>query len=245
MKLLLIYSQGHRYAQRLEGIKQRARGDKFKEHFSHAQLFFNSLAPYEKVHLTSAISFELSHCEDPVVYRSYINVLNNIDFELAKSVAAKIGGDVPSQPGHPNHGRKSKGLSQRDFMPKEPTVLSRRIAILVADGFNEVEMQAVRAALTGFKAICYIIGPRRGHVRPMDSQDVGSAVFADHHFEGQRSTLFDAVYIPSGAEHVKALGKNGRVIHWVREAFGHCKPIAAAGEGVINIDRVDDASDFP
>ncbi|KAG8220044.1 catalase-like domain-containing protein [Butyriboletus roseoflavus] len=220
------------YAQRIEGIKQRARGEKFKEHFNHAQLFFNSLASYEKIHLANAISFELSHCDDSVVYRSYINVLNNIDLELAKSVAAQVGGDIPSHLGGPNHGKKSKGLSQTDFTPKEPTILSRRIAILVADGFNEVEMQAVRAALISAKAVCYIIGPRRGRVHPMANQDVGPGVFADHHFEGQRSTLFDAIYIPSGAEHVKVLAKNGRVVHWAREAFGHCKPIAAVGEAV-------------
>lgn len=120
-------------------------------------------------------------------------------------------------------------------MPKEPTILSRRIAILAADGFNEVEMQAIRAALTSSKAVCYIIGLRRGRVDPMASQ--GAKVSANHHFEGQRSTLFDAIYIPSGAEHVKALAKNGRVIHWVREAFGHCKPIAAVGEGASVCDK--------
>lgn len=222
-----------RYAQFLEGVKQRARGEKFQEHFNHAQLFFNSLAPHEKTHLVNAISFELSHCDDEVVYESYINVLNNIDFELAKSVAGKVGGNVPNQPGRTNRGKTGKGFSQKDFMPKEPTILSRRIAILVADGFNESEMQAVRATLTSSKAVCYIIGPRRGPVHPMTSQSTrfGAEVFADHHFEGQRSTLFDAIYIPSGAEHVKALAKNGRVIHWVRETFGHCKPIAAVGEG--------------
>ena len=167
-----------------------------------------------------------------MVYRPYIDVLNNIDLELAKSVAVKVGGDVPSQPGRPNDGKKSKGLSQRDFMPKEPIILSRRIAILVADGFNEAEMQAVRAALTSSQAIYYIIGQRRGLIRAMASQDIESGVFADHHFEGQWSTLFDAIYIPSGAEHVEALGRSGRVVHWVREAFGHCKAIAAVGEGM-------------
>ncbi|KAF8559350.1 catalase-domain-containing protein [Imleria badia] len=220
------------FAQHLEGIKQRARGDKFQEHFNHAQLFFNSLAAYEKVHLANAISFELSHCDDPVVYNSYIKALNNIDFELAKSVADRVGDAIPSEPGRPNHGKKGKGLSQMDFMPKVPTIVSRRIAILVADGFNEVEMQAIRAALTNSKAICYIVGLRRGRVHPMASQDAGSEVSAQHHFEGQRSTLFDAIYIPSGAEHVKTLANNGRVIHWVREAFGHCKSIAAVGEAV-------------
>lgn len=100
--------------------------------------------------------------------------------------------------------RRAGACRKKDYMPKEPTILSRRIAILIADGFSEVEMQAVRTALTGFKAICYVIGPRRGHIQPMASQAIGSGVFADHHFDGQRSTLFDAVYIQSGAEHVKA-----------------------------------------
>ncbi|KAG1787860.1 catalase-like domain-containing protein [Suillus plorans] len=220
------------YAERLQGIKQRARGSKFQEHFNHAQLFYNSLAAYEKAHLVNAIGFELSHCEDPDVYRSYINVLNNIDFDLAKAVAVQVNGDVPNKPGRDNHGRTSHGLSQLDFLPKEPTIVSRRIAILISDGFNAVEMQAVRAALTSAKAVCYLIGPRRNHIRPMAGQDLGPEVFADHHFDSQRSTLFDAIYIPSGEEHVKTIAKNGRVVHWVREAFGHCKAIAAVGEGV-------------
>ena len=43
--------------------------------------------------------------------------------------------------------------------------------------------------------------------------------------------MFDSLYIPSG-DHVSVLMKQGRVIHWVREAFGHCKAIGATGEGV-------------
>ncbi|KAG2155464.1 catalase-like domain-containing protein [Suillus clintonianus] len=220
------------YAQRLEGVKARARGPKFQEHFKQAQLFFNSLTTYEKAHLVNAIGFELSHCEDPVVYKSYIDVLNNIDFDLAKAVAVQVNGEVPTKPGLANHGKQSKGLSQLEYLPKEPTIVSRRIAILISDGFNAVEMQAVRAALTSARAVCYVIGPRRNYIRPMPGQDFGPGIFADHHFDGQRSTLFDAIYIPSGEEHVKTLAKNGRLVHWVREAFGHCKAIATVGEGV-------------
>ncbi|KAH7915119.1 catalase-like domain-containing protein [Hygrophoropsis aurantiaca] len=220
------------FAQRVEGIKQRARGEKFQEHYNHAQLFFNSLNDHEKTHLRSAISFELSHCDDPIVYKSYIGVLSNIDFEFAKEIAIKVGGDLPDKPGRPNHGQKSKSLSQTYYMPKEPTIVSRRVAILVADGFNAIEMETVRLALHSAKAVCYVIGPRRSRIQPASGQNVGAGVFADHHFEGQRSTLFDAIYIPSGEEHVKALARNGRAIHWIREAFGHCKPIGAVGEGV-------------
>jgi catalase len=143
-----------------------------------------------------------------------------------------VNGKIPTKPGRTNDGKTRKGLSQLDFLPKVPTIATRRIAILISDGFNAVEMQAVRAALTSVKAVCYLIGPRRNHIRPMAGQDFGPGVFADHHFDSQRSTLFDAIYIPSGEEHVRTLARNGRVVHWVREAFGHCKAIAAVGEGV-------------
>jgi catalase len=219
----------------VEGLKQRVRGAKFQEHYNHAQLFYNSLAPHEKVHLVAAISFELSHCDEPEVYKTYTKLLNNIDFDLAKAVAQNIGGVVPEKPARPNHGEKSPSLSQEYFHPKTPTIASRRIAILVADGFNEVEVQAVRTALNNAKATTWIIGPRRGKIDP-ESQLIGTGepITADHHFDGQRSTLFDAIFVPSGSEHVKALMKNGRAVHWVKEAFGHCKAIGAIGDGMEN-----------
>jgi len=78
-------------------------------------------------------------------------------------------------------------------------------------------------------ASTFIIGPRRGKI----SSSTGTAsVMADHHFEGQRSTLFDALFIAPGSRSAETLKKDGRVIHWVREAFGHCKTIGALGEGI-------------
>lgn len=119
---------------KVEGIKQRVRTAKFQEHFNQAQLFYNSLEPIEKKHLISAISFELDHCDDPVVYESYTKVLNNIDFDLAKQVATNVGGVIPEKPARVNHGKKSAPLSQMYYKPEKPTIASRRIAFLIADG---------------------------------------------------------------------------------------------------------------
>ena len=54
----------------------------------------------------------------------------------------------------------------------------------------------------------------------------------DHRLEGMRSTMFDSVFIPGGARSIETLRKNGRALHWVREAFGHLKAIGATGEAV-------------
>ena len=223
----------HRYKEKVAGIKQRVRGPKFQEHFNQAQLFYNSISSYEQAHLRSAIIFELSHCDDPQVYETYTKLLNKIDTVMAAAVAENVNGIIPQGPPCLNRGKESAPLSQRYYAPKKPTIASRRIAILVADGFNIAEVEAVRAMLASEKATTWIIGPRRGKVYAALSgkSDVGACLVADHHFEGQRSTLFDALYIPSGVEHAKRLNESGRVIHWVREAFGHCKGIAAIGEG--------------
>ena len=218
-----------RYPSKIEGIRERIRGEKFQEHYDQPQLFFNSLAPYEKKHLIDGISFELDHCDDPVVYETYTKVLNCIDFELAKKIASNIGSTIPDKPGRDNHGKSSKSLSQLYYAPKSPTIVERRIAILVADGFNLDEVNAVRSGLSSAKARTFIIGPHRGEIRPSGAgRDARKGIKADHHFEGQRSTLFDALYIPSG-HHINELAKNGRAVQYVREAFGHCKSIGASG----------------
>jgi catalase len=220
------------YPEKVSGMKQRLRGTKFSEHFNQATLFVNSLARHERKHLANAIAFELSHCDDPVVYNTYTKLLNNINFNLAKDVATVVGGVVPDAPAKEYHTKASPTLSQTHFDPKKPTITSRRIAILVADGFNFAEMEAVRAALASAKASTFIVGCRRGKIYSSgEAAGVGDGIMADHHLEGQRSTLFDAIFIPSGLDHVTALASNGRAVHWIREAFGHCKAIGAIGEG--------------
>lgn len=217
---------------KVSGFKERTRGTKFAEHWTQAQLFYNTLSEVEKGHLISAISFELSHCDDPTVYKTATLRLNDIDHDLAKRVAINIGGPIPDKPGRTNHGRKTIRLSQFDFLPKTPTIKSRRIAFLIADGFDLGVVEAVRVAVSASGALPFFIGPRRGDIYPKgQTPGKGEGLFVDHHFEGQRSTLFDALFIPGGLEHVRTLASNGRAIHWVLEAFGHLKAIGAVGEG--------------
>ncbi|PBK83955.1 catalase-domain-containing protein [Armillaria gallica] len=217
------------YPQKVSGIKQRVRGAKFQEHFNQAQLFYNTLAPHERAHLISALSFELSHCDDPVVYETYTNVLNNIDYDLSKIVARNVGGITPHSPARENPGKTSPALSQTYYFPKVPTIASRRIAILVADEFDQANVEGMQGAIHELGALPFLIGPRRGRIFPKGGKSEGMMV--DHHFEGQRSTLFDAVLVPSGVEHAKILSENGRTVHWIRESFGHCKAIGAIGDG--------------
>ena len=231
------------YAAKVEGIKQRTRSKKFREHFNQAQLFYNSLAPHEKAHAISAYSFELDHCDDPVVYERMAERLTHIDLSLAQAVAEKVGAPIPQKEGRPNHGKKAKGLSQVDFPAEKPTIATRRVAILIADGFDEGQYTGVKTALKAGGALPFTIAPRRLPIKPhgVSSTDDPRAVKPDHFLEGMRSTMFDSIFVPGGADSVSTLRKTGRSLHWVREAFGHLKAIGATGEGV---DLVRDACEL-
>ena len=217
------------FPQSIVGIKERLNAPKFKEHFNHAQLFYNSLAPHEKMHIQSALAFELDHCDDPIVYKRMSQRLTDIDLALAQSVAKMVGGDFPEQAGRPNHGKKAPALSQVEFQPATPTIASRRIAIIIADGFDLETFVAIRTAFAAQGALTFVIAPRRHIISPANSKQ---GIMPDHHFEGMRSTMFDATFICPGAEAELTLRENGRAVHWVREAFGHLKAIGALGEGV-------------
>jgi len=221
------------YPEKIAGIKTRMRSKKFRDHFSQAQLFFNSMTPIERLHITNALSFELDHCDDPIVYERMCQRLGEIDLGLAQQVAEMVGAPIPKETTRPNHGKKAKGLSQFDFLPEKPTIATRRIAILLADGYDVVSYGAVRAAISAAQAIPFVIAPKRGPIYAAGEDKKSSkGLVPDHHLEGMRSTMFDSLYIPGGAESVATLRKNGRALHWVREAFGHLKAIGATGEGV-------------
>lgn len=162
-----------------------------------------------------------------------------------------VGGGVPHE-GRPNHGRKAPGLSQTDLMPPKPTIKTRRVAVLIADGFELSVLSAVCTALKAEGATTWLIAPRRGPVFPTGADRTAGTggVMADHHLEGQRSTAFDAIFVCPGAASILTLREvrqiffphlfppsliatqNGRAVHWVREAFGHLKPIGALDDAV-------------
>ena len=219
------------WPEKVAGMKQRLKSKKFRDHFSQAQLFWNSQTPPKKAHIIAALGFELDHCDDAVVYNCMVDRLCDIDLELVKAVAEKVDASTPSKQGKPNNGQKSAKLSITAIKVVEPTIASRRVAILVADGYDPVAFKGVIAALSAAKAFPFVVGPKRHTVFADGESKSGKGIQPDHHFEGMRSTMFDPVFIPGGS-HIETLKKQGRIVHWVREAFGHLKAIGATGEGV-------------
>ena len=108
------------------------------------------------------------------------------------------------------------------------TIRTRKVAFLAADGFDAAALAAMKKALTGAGAQVKIVAPRLGFLKGSD----GAEVKIDFSFLTCASVLFDAVYIPGGEKSASAIKAEADAIHFVNEAFKHCKAIAATGAGV-------------
>ncbi|KAJ5594701.1 uncharacterized protein N7459_000909 [Penicillium hispanicum] len=219
------------YPEKVSGMKKRALSEKFRDHHSQAQMFYNSLSEHEKAHVKKAFTFELDHCDDPVVYERLAGTrLAEIDWNLAKQVAELVGAPIPDKQLMPNPGRHAKGLSQTEFAPKSATIESRRVAILIGDGYDQVAFTGMKMALKAAGALPFVIGMKRSPIYAHgQSPETSDGVVADHMYDGQRSTMFDATFIPGGP-HITTLLKNGQLRFWIVESFGHLKTIGATGE---------------
>jgi catalase len=233
------------YQERIDTKKIRDRSDSFFDHFSQASLFYNSQSQAEKNHLIDALRFELGKVEIEEIRKRMVGILTQIDKGLAGKVAEGLGLELPKGPELPvNHGvpadadrkkyaskiikpalKTSAALSMANT-PKN-SVKSRLVAVLATDGVNGDQLAITKKALVKAGAQTKIIATHNGHIK--DSK--GLAIKVDFTFLTSASVLFDAVYIPGGMASVNALKAEADAVHFVTEAFKHCKAIAAEAEG--------------
>ncbi len=233
------------HQERIDAHKIRERSPSFFDHFSQATLFFNSQSKPEQNHIVDALTFELGKLERPYIRARMVGMLAKVDAQLAAKVADGLGITV-EEPEYPlNHSVPADGdQAQYEPIPRKQTlsksaalsmantvknsIETRQIAILAANGVDESSLQAVQDALEAAGAITKIIAPKLGNIVGAE----GQAIKVDQSFLTAASVLFDAVYIPSGTKSAQALSADADAVHFVNEAYKHCKAIAATGEGV-------------
>ncbi len=214
------------YQERMQGHKVRERSESFQDHFSQATLFLNSLSKVEKEHLVKAAHFEIGKVMNKEVQERLVGLFNHIDHEFAKLVAAGLGVPAPEKELIPNHGKTSPAVSMEN-QPKD-SIKTRKIAILAADGFNGDQLMGIKEALKAEGAIPMIVSKLGGKIKSTD----GKEVEVERTLLTSASVMFDAVYVPGGAQSVATLKKDEDALHFVKEAFKHCKAIAATSEGM-------------
>ena len=233
------------YAEKIDARKIRGRGEKFFDHFSQAALFYNSQSHAEKAHIVQALRFELGKVEVPAIRERMVGLLANVDKTLAGLVAQGLGISVPKLTGPLNLSVPADG-NVKQHQPQRPTgmaarsealsmlvtepgpIATRKIAILAADGVNDADIAGMKKALVAAGAQAKVVAPRLGSLKGQK----GAAVYIDFGLLTAGSVLFDAVYIPGGEESVEILKGDAKALLFVKEAYLHCKTIAATGEGI-------------
>lgn len=229
------------HAERIEAHKIRARSSSFFDHFSQAKLFYYSQSEPEKNHIVDALSFELGKVQNPAIRERMLHILSHIDKGLATQVAFALGLHIPKTLENAMNQSIPADGNPDDFQPviKEPTLSSsaalsmantvkdnirtRQIAVLAADGVDDVALNTVKEALVAEGAMVEVIAPRQGFITSANDQQI----FVDKSFLTAASVFYDAVYVPGGTNSVATLEAEPDAIHFLNEAFKHCKAIAA------------------
>ncbi|HEV3109364.1 MAG TPA: type 1 glutamine amidotransferase domain-containing protein [Candidatus Binataceae bacterium] len=103
----------------------------------------------------------------------------------------------------------------------------KRIAFLVADGFEQVEMTQPRSALEKAGAKTELISPAKGEVQGMKHNDKGDKFKVDIALDAAEPVDFDALVLPGGVVNADDLRTYPKAISFVRAFFDQGKPVAA------------------
>jgi hypothetical protein len=109
--------------------------------------------------------------------------------------------ETPDSPGFPfPDGGMNKAEFHLEHLPPlmKKTLAGKKVAILVTDGFEQVELTKPREALQEAGATALIVSPKGGEVQGWDTDDFGDSFEADLKLKDARVEDFDALLLPGG-----------------------------------------------
>ena len=107
----------------------------------------------------------------------------------------------------------------------------KKVAILVTDGFEQVELTKPREALDEAGAETKIVSLKPGKIQGMHHADKGDKFDVDLTLDEARAEEFDALMIPGGLMNPDALRSNEYALEFTRHFFREGKPVAAICHG--------------
>ncbi len=112
-----------------------------------------------------------------------------------------------------------------------PNLIGRRVAILVEDGFEQVELTSPMGALGAAGAEIDIVSPRPTTVRGWQHGEWGSLFSVTRPVREVGAADYDALVLPGGVINPDRLRRDERSVEFVREFFAAGKPVAAICHG--------------
>jgi len=106
-----------------------------------------------------------------------------------------------------------------------------KVAILITDGFEQVEMVKPRQALDDAGAETKIVSPKDGKVRGWNFTEWGDEFPVDVAFNEANAEDYDALLLPGGVINPDALRIIPEAVDFARSFFAAGKPVAAICHG--------------
>src|SRR5579884_3880315 len=107
----------------------------------------------------------------------------------------------------------------------------KKVAILVADGFEQVEMTEPKKALEKAGAETEIISPADGKVKGWNHVEWGDKFSVDVVLDDADASDYDALLLPGGVMNPDKLRMNPKAVDFVKHFVTEKKPIAAICHG--------------
>lgn len=213
------------YQEKVSGDKIKARSDSFRDHFSQAIMFYQSLSDAEKDHIRDAFSFELAKVERVEIRQNVVNMFANVDADLAQSIAEEVGCDKPDakagfdpsgiEPGEMKD-FKSPALSMANTIFKPDTL---KVAIFLPEK-TSFDVATLVKALKEAKAIPELVAPALG-------EHAGEPI--KHTYVSTYPVCFDALIVIEPEKLDNQFVKHANM--YISEIFNHFKPLWIIGEG--------------
>lgn len=107
----------------------------------------------------------------------------------------------------------------------------KRVAILVENGFEQVEMTGPRKALEDAGAEVDLVSPQKKKVRAFQHDDPGDSFEVDINLDDANPDNYDALHLPGGVANPDKLRMNPKAVQFVRRFFEEQKPVAVICHG--------------
>ena len=114
---------------------------------------------------------------------------------------------------------------------EKPNLMGKKVAILVADGFEQVELTEPRKALDAAGAETKVVSPKQDKVRGWNHTDWGEEVKVDVPLDQASADNFDALVLPGGVMNPDKLRMDEKAVTFAAEFFNAGKPVASICHG--------------
>ena len=126
---------------------------------------------------------------------------------------------------------KNRVITHPAQVPQDNKLHGVKVAILVTDGFEQVELTEPKNALQAAGAETLIVSPKDEQVRGWNFTDWGEKLPVDLKLDEAKPEDFDALLLPGGVLNPDALRIEPKAVAFVKAFFDAGKPVASICHG--------------